>query len=403
MGAPGSVRLSGPLIATSRARPCTRIAGPRARSRSPAVVPPEPRFSIVQVGPDFSPRDYANTFTALQLPPSGKVLDLVPARLLCADVFERLAAAWTAAPTAVSRLGIVLSFERWVVLRGAALASLQPLAARGLRLEVFYAEQAAAGHLAEWFAHDRVVHDVRAAIATLAARWHPSPSWPMVINALARLVRAYTAADELPVLLTRIAALALSCGGAVEGATLAREALFYLPESASATRSQALRELGTALICQEQTVAGLAYLDEAFAVAAEAEAPDIGASALCHSGLCALNHGDYPGAERRFRRATELLSPPVRRPHLLALAHYNLAVALMHRRQLDAAEYHAQTALALRPDQESHLAEEDRILLVTLRALRGGGPAPQPGDVGAKLVSITTGSRLRRRVSEADV
>jgi hypothetical protein len=76
------------------------------------VVPPEPRFSIVQVGPDFSPRDYANTFAALQLPPSGKVLDLVPARLLCADIFERLAAAWTAAPAAVSRLGIVLSFER---------------------------------------------------------------------------------------------------------------------------------------------------------------------------------------------------------------------------------------------------------------------------------------------------
>jgi ATP/maltotriose-dependent transcriptional regulator MalT len=289
------------------------------------------------------------------------------------------------------------------MLRDAALASLQPLVARGLRLEVFYAEQAAADHLAEWFAHDQVVHDVHAAIATLAARWHPSPGWPMVINTLARLARASTAADELPVLLTRIAALALSCGGAVEGATLAREALFYLPESASATRSQALRELGTALICQEQTVAGLAYLDEAFSVAAEAEAPDIGASALCHSGLCALNHGDHPGAERRFRRAIELLSPPVRRPHLLALAHHSLAVALMHQRQLNAAEYHAETALALRPDQESHLADEDRLLLAKLRALRGGSPAPQPGDAGAKLVSITTGSRLRHCVSEADV
>ncbi len=404
MRAAGSASPSDPVASASRARSRTRIAAPRARSRAPIAAQRDPEFSVVRVLPDFSPRDYADTFAALQLSAPGKVLDLVPARLLCADVFERMAASWTASPDAMPRLGILLSFERWVMLREAALASLQPLTARGVQLEIFYAEQASAGGVADWFAHDLFVHNVRAAIATLTARWHPCANWPLVISTLGRLARSCTPADELPGLLTQIAALALSCGGAVEAASLASEALFYLPKSASATRGQALRELGTALICQEQTAAGLAFLDQAFAVAAEAEAPDIGASALCHSGLCALNHGDYPAAARRFRRAIELLSPPVRRPHLVALAHHNLAVALMHQGERDAAEYHVRTALALRPDPESHLAEEDRILLAKLCALRGDRPAPQARSAGAKLVPITSGSRpTHPRASEVEM
>jgi ATP/maltotriose-dependent transcriptional regulator MalT len=203
-----------------------------------------------------------------------------------------------------------------------------------------------------------------------------------VIDTLCRLARAHTSAAELPGLVTQLAALALSCGGAVEAATLAREALYYLPETPTATRCQALRELGTALICQEQTSAGLAILDQAFTMAAQAKAPDIGASALCHSGLCALNHGDYAGAERRFRRAIAMLSP-TRRRHLLALAHHSLAVALMHQRSPEA-EDHARTALALRPDPDSHLAEEDRLLLAKLRELRDGGARNGPhGDTPA--------------------
>jgi len=86
-----------------------------------------PSFSTVRVAPEFSPRDYADTFAALQSPTSSKVLDLVPARLLCADIFERLSGAWTATSDVVPRLGIVLSFERWVMLRDIALAALQPL------------------------------------------------------------------------------------------------------------------------------------------------------------------------------------------------------------------------------------------------------------------------------------
>jgi hypothetical protein len=40
------------------------------------------------------------------------------------------------------------------------------------------------------------------------------------------------------------------------------------------------------------------------------------------------------------------------------------------------AEHHARTALALRADPESHLAEADRILLSRLRELRTGAHEP---------------------------
>src|SRR5262249_20273104 len=142
------------------------------------------------------------------------------------------------------------SFERWVLLRDAALASLQPLGKRGVRVEVFYAEQSS--HLDAWFTHGQVVHNIAPVVATLAARWQPSPSWTTVIDVLAHLVRAYTAAADLPVLLTEIAGLALSCGGADQAAMLARDALYCL-RVPSSTRSKALRELGAALLAQGHT------------------------------------------------------------------------------------------------------------------------------------------------------
>jgi tetratricopeptide (TPR) repeat protein len=328
-----------------------------------------PRFSTVRVDRDFGPRSYASTFAALQVPPSAKLLDLVPARLLSADVFARLAEAWTAPPDAVPRLGILLSFERWVMLAETAVAALGPLAARGVKIEVFYAEQASDRALTAWFAHGQVVHDVAAAIAMLTARWQPSAIWPAVIETLTRLARTHSGVAELPVRLTEIAGLVLSCGDAERAAALAREALYYLPAVPSTPRSQALRELGAALLGLGHTAAGLAFLDQAIGMAAAANAPGIGASALCQSGLHALNHGDYPSAERRFRAAIELLAPTTGRRHLLALAHHHLAIALMHQGKGEA-EHHARTALELRPDPDSHLAEQDRILLSKLCEVR---------------------------------
>jgi hypothetical protein len=122
------------------------------------------------------------------------------------------------------------------------------------------------------------------------------------------------------------------------------------------------------MIAQGQAAYGLALLDEAIAVAAAVQDPSLGASALCQSGMYALNHGDFAGAARRFRDAIALLAL-VRRPNLLASAHHLLATALMPLGGAEA-EQHAATALALRPDQDSHLAEEDRILLTQLRERR---------------------------------
>jgi hypothetical protein len=178
---------------------------------------------------------------ALQLPPDDKLLDLTPARLLCVEVFERLGAAWTAPRDAVPRLGILLSFDRWVMLREIALIALRPLTTRGIWVELFYEEQAWGGHLAAWFTHGQVVHAPAAVVATLVAGWRPSPGWPQVLDTLTRLVRVYSSAAELPALLVEVAELALSCGGGDLAATLAQEALYYLPTDPSVTRSQALR------------------------------------------------------------------------------------------------------------------------------------------------------------------
>jgi len=175
------------------AGPALRVVPPLGGTHTHADIATqrEELFSTVRVAPEFSPRAYARTFAALQLSPSAKVLDLTPARLLSADVFERLASAWTAPPDAVPRLGIVLSFERWVMLRETALAALQPLAARGVKVEVFYDEQAWGVRLDTWFSHGEVVHNVSAVVATLNLRWQPCSIWPMVIDTLSRLVRAH--------------------------------------------------------------------------------------------------------------------------------------------------------------------------------------------------------------------
>jgi tetratricopeptide (TPR) repeat protein len=352
----------------------------------------EPSFSTVRVAPAFSSGDYAPTFAALQMPPSDKLLDLTAARMLSADVFEQLARAWTAPADAVPRLAILVTFERWVMLRTAAVAALQPVARRGIQVEVFYTEQAWSGQLPVWFVHGQVVHNVRAAIMTLVARWHPSATWPAVIDTLAQMVRDHVYADERPALLTEVAALALSAGGAEQAAALAREALAYLRPVPSATRSQALRELGAALLSQGQTAAGLTFLDQAIEIASAARASTIGASALCQRGQYALNRGHYPDAERRFRGAIDLLSPATGWRHLLALAHHSLAIALMHQDRADAAEEHARVALALRADPDSHFAEQDRLLLAQLRAVGAAAGRHMPADADRTKARVVRGA-----------
>ncbi|TMQ03563.1 MAG: hypothetical protein E6J90_22335 [Deltaproteobacteria bacterium] len=322
-------------------------------------------FLPIPVAPWFGLKLLPEVIAQLQTPPMAKLLDLTHVQTMDVEMFANLAAAWTAPATAMPRLGILVSFERWATLRDAALVALQPLAGRGIRVQIFYEQQAWGGQLDAWFRHGQIVHNLPAAIAKLGRRWEPPPSWPAVIDELARLVRAYSRASEIPALLTEIAEVALSCGGDDRAAMLVHEALFYLHEEPSATTSKALRVLGATHIAQGRTETAIKLLDRAIAMAAEAQAPAIEASALCQNGLLSLNHGDYVSAEQRFRRAIDLLAPS---PDLLAVAHHHLAIALMFLGSREA-EHHAQTALALRGDPDSHLAEADRMLLARLRAL----------------------------------
>jgi tetratricopeptide (TPR) repeat protein len=342
-------------------------AAQRSRAWSPSagiVGERDALFLPVRAAPGFCPNRHPEVLEHLQTPALAKLFDMTQAQEVGVETFTNLAAAWTAPATAAPRLGILISFERWATLRDAALAALQPLAERGIRLQVFYEEQAWGGQLDAWFRYGTVVHNLPAAIARLGRHWEPSASWPIVIDTLARLVRMHSYPAEVPALLTEVAELALSCGGDDRAAMLAHEALFYLGEIPGVATSKSFRVLGAAHMAQGRIEAAMKMLDRAIAMAALVNAPAIEASALCQNGLIALNHGDYVNAERRFRRAIDLLAPS---PQLLAVTHHHLALALMFQGSREA-EHHARTALALRGDPKSHLAEADRILLAKLRA-----------------------------------
>jgi len=175
-------------------------------------------------------------------------------------VFERLSRAWTARRDAIPRLGILLRFESWVWLRATALAALRPLANQGIRVAVFYEEQA--DHLGNWFAHGEVVHDAAAAVAAVAARWKLSSISPFVVNELTTLVHAYSHVDDLPPLLNELARLNLACNRPNRAEERAREALYYLPPAPSHARRKALRHLGDALRAQGNSEASVLVLQQ---------------------------------------------------------------------------------------------------------------------------------------------
>ncbi len=123
-------------------------------------------FLPVPVRPWFSPKLHPEVLSQLQAPSMPKLLDLTHAQTVDAELFANLAASWIAPATATPRLGVLVSFERWVTLRDTALAALQPLANRGIRLQMFYEQQAWGGQLDAWFRHGAIVHNLR----VLAAR-----------------------------------------------------------------------------------------------------------------------------------------------------------------------------------------------------------------------------------------
>jgi hypothetical protein len=327
---------------------------------------------IVEVEPDFSERLYATVFELLQLGPRSKLLDLRAARVIPPALFECLATAWRVPPDIVPRLGILLDYERWTVLRNVAARRLQPLIDHGVAVEMFYVQQV--DTLPGWFAGGDVRHDhLRDVINWLGTQWRPGPIWPTVLSRTASLVQTYAPVDAVPDMLLDLAAIARSFGcteGSEQSAKHARTVLLWVGAQPSRTRCRALRTLAAAMLAQGQPRAALALLDSATKAAAALQDPIEEASALAEIGFHELQRGHHACSEGRFRAALALLSDdgPT---YLRATLHHALALALLEQRKdAQQAEHHANTALGLRWDRRSQLASEDIALIARIRAQR---------------------------------
>jgi len=185
-------------------------------------------------------------------------------------------------------------------------------------------------------------------------------------------VQASAAVEQGVELLLELSAIALSfegAEGAEQAAKHARNAVLWVGDNPSCMRCRALRALARARLRAGELEAGLAHLEAAIATAMVIKDPIEEASALAEIAFHALRSGHAPRAEVRFRSAIALLSADGS-PYLLATLHHNLAEALHQQNKDEAAEHHAQAALSLRWNAESHLAALDRAVLARIRASR---------------------------------
>jgi tetratricopeptide (TPR) repeat protein len=333
---------------------------------------PEVEIECVEVQPEFGPGLYPEVCALLQLGPRSKLLDLRRANTVTLDLFEGLASAWKAPPGTVRRLGVLLGYEAWAVLRHVAARRLKPISDNGVAVELFYEQQI--DSLPSWFSHGQVHHDQhRAVLEWLRTKWRATASWPSVLSATATLVQASAPTQEVPELLLEIAAIALSFEGpeaAEQAAGHARTVFPWIGDKPSAARCRALRLLATATMAKGDVENGLAHLETAITTAMVIKDPVEEASALHQSGSHAFRGQHFARAEDRFRRALAVLSNTAP-PFLVATLHHDLAAALEAQGKHDEeAEHHASAALELRWDKDSHLARDDRALLARVRARR---------------------------------
>lgn len=357
------------------------VAAPPATPPSGPPTPRASRFSdqltlaeveVVEVEPDFSEPLYATVFELLQLGPRSKLFDLRAARVIPPALFERLASAWRVRRDTVPRLGIVLDYERWTVLRNVAARRLQPLVDHGIAVETFYPQQL--DTLPRWFAGGDVRHDhLGDVIYWLRTQWQPGPIWPTVLSRTASLAQAFARVDEVPDMLLDLAAIARSFGGtegSEQAAKHARAALLWVGAQPSRARCRALRTLAAAMLARGQPKAALALLNTAIKAAAVLQDPIEEASALAEVGIHELQCGHHARSETRFRAALALLSDdgPA---YLRATLHHVLALVLLEQhKDAEQAEHHANIALGLRWDRGSQLASEDIALIARIRAHR---------------------------------
>ena len=326
----------------------------------------------VEVEPAFNERLYATVFALVQLGPRSKLLDLRPATTIKLNLFEGLAAAWKAPPGTVPRLGILLDYEAWAVLRHAAARSLKPIIDRGVEVELFYAQQIDSVPL--WFAQGHAYYEqIPAVLEWLRTQWRATAVWPAVLSTTSMLVHACAPTEDVPDLLIELAAIALSLGSmeAAEHAVgHARAALSWIGDKPCAARCRALRSLATATLAKGETEAGLALLESAITTAALIRDPIEEASALQQIGCHAVSGQHFARAEDRFRQAMDVLSN-AGSPHLRATLHHDLAAVLHAQGKNDEeAEDHAIAALDLQGDRDSPVAQADRALLSRIHARR---------------------------------
>jgi tetratricopeptide (TPR) repeat protein len=361
----GSLQEGAPTAPTVCGRPMERSPG-FADPRALADV------EVIEVAAEFSEPLYAPVLDQLQLGRGSKLLDLRAARALKIGLFDRLASDWRAPRGTVPRLGIVLGFEQWTVLRHVAARRLRPLADRGVQVEMFYPQQS--DSLPGWFAGGDIRHDrLRDVIAWLRTDWRPGAIWPTVLSRTESLVQAHAEIDAVPEMLLELAAIARSFSGAEgaeQAAQHARAALSWVGDQPSRARCRALRAVAASILPLGQTEAGLALLETAITTAAVLRDPIEEASALAEIGFHALRRGHVARAEARFRTALELL-PPEGPSYLRATLHHDLALALhTQRKDAEEAERHATAALGLRWDRGSQLASQDLALIALISARR---------------------------------
>jgi tetratricopeptide (TPR) repeat protein len=346
------------------------------RGGAPAATAPDPRsvveIEVIEVDAGFGEPHYDRVIARLQRARRSALLDLGPAPGIKLGLFDRLVHHWQAPRGAVPRLGILLGFEQWTVLRTVVARRLSALADRDVAIEIGYSQQS--DSLRDWVGGGNVRHDrLPEVIAWLRTDWSPGPIWPTVLRGAAHLIQSYAPRHEAPAMLLELSALARSFLGteaAEQAAEFARAALACIGDQPNRDGCRALRALGVASLSLGHTDAGLALLEAAITTAIVLGDPIEEGSTLAEMGFHALRGGRVARAELRFRTALALVETngPA---HLRAILHHHLALALhQQHKHADEAELHATTALGLRPDPNSQLAREDRALLALIRARR---------------------------------
>lgn len=320
----------------------------------------------IAVPSTFGPADYAALFRALGAP-GCKLLGLSEARSIRPDFFAALAAARTLSPEMVPRLGVVLRFDHWALLRDIGDAHLSSLRARGVDARLFYEEQARTDLIGGWFASGVCEHHPEGILQTLR-RAQPAPLSPVVLEAAAAVIYDSLERGASVSLLIELARVAFASGATIKALSFAREALVRLGPAVTVERFRALRVLGLATMREGMAAAAAYILDGAVLLAVELDAIEEAADLLRQLGCCELDAGNDAAAETRFRNALQLLWPRCLRSNtdLRASLHHNLALALF-RHDSRSAEMHAAIALGMRAEVNSLAAQADLKLLDRIR------------------------------------